>query len=679
MKARPGRNARGRWGMRRALALMIVAAAVPTGALALAPGANGATLYSNLSGGGADSSGTGEVNSTLQRIAQPFVATASGTASLVGFYGVSHFGQTATVSISIHSDSGDQPGAELATSASAVIDDDSEAVPTCRALTGVGGPPPALAAGQKYWAVFRTQTNPAIWSTARQGGSAPKFSSDSGASWAAAPGTWTARSLLVDDGQSCQPDINTIPSPNPDPNAELGDMYAKPGGTSFQTLSAANNGVAELSLTSGSFGGASPSMFTLLNGEPNGVPPGSAFTFPKTLGASAGGVIFMYIVCAPPPGTADGMYTATFTLTSNDPDEGSLTWPVWCIIDSTPPSLEFIQSPNGRNGWFVTNPAPLQIRGIDPESGNRVKHIFCTDNGEATLDWPKGSFAFFEIQPEGIHALSCQGTDAANNTSAPGAFTTTVKIDTTPPETTKGDVGPPAVSDLTGSEFSFAGSDALSGLSEFECRLDSGPYGLCTSPASRGPLGNGTHTFEVRARDGAGNYDPTPASWTWVVNAPAPRAADDAATATRGIPLDIDVLENDVAARGEPLHVVLDSSGTGMAGAISVAGSKVRYVPSKAFTGTDSFRYWAVNGNGVKSEAATVTVKANCTVPKMKRGASLRAVKGGLTAAACTPGKVRRTYSKKVSRGKLIKLRKKPGTVLEPAAPIEILLSKGPR
>jgi hypothetical protein len=64
------------------------------------------------------------------------------------------------------------------------------------------------------------------------------------------------------------------------------------------------------------------------------------------------------------------------------------------------------------------------------------------------------------------------------------------------------------------------------------------------------------------------------------------------------------------------------------------------------------------------SEPATVTVEvaaksgpgagpagAYCTVPKMKRGAKLRAVKQGLTAAGCKPGKVKRKYSEKVDRG----------------------------
>ena len=160
----------------------------------------------------------------------------------------------------------------------------------------------------------------------------------------------------------------------------------------------------------------------------------------------------------------------------------------------------------------------VQVRGVDPESGNRVKHIFCTDNGAATLDWPNGSVAPFEIRPDGTHALSCQATDVANNTSAPGANATTVKMDTTPPETTKGDVGPPAISGETAFSFSFTGSDATSGLGEFECRLDDGPYEVCASPASAAGVRDGTHTFSVRGRDVAGNYDPTSVQWAWEVD-----------------------------------------------------------------------------------------------------------------------------------------------------------------
>lgn len=596
--------------MRRALTLTLAAGAVATGALALAPGANAATLYSNLAGADSDSSGTGQLSGESYRLAQPFAASASGTARTVGFYGRSYLGQTANVSVSLYTDSGGSPGSLIATGAQATIDENSDIVPTCTALSGAFGEAlPALTAGQTYWAVFQTYNNNAFWSAASQGGLQPKASTNSGASWATT--TMAARSLLVDDAASCQPDIETNPQPSPNPNAELGDMYAKPGGTSFQTLQVSNRGVATLRLTGGSFSGQSPSspagMFTLLNGEPNAHPPGTAFTFPKDLGSSDVGTL-MYIVCAPPANTPDGLYTATFTLTSNDPDEASLSWPVWCLLDSTPPSIEFTQNPNGRNGWFVTRPAPFQARGVDPESGDRVKHIFCTDNGSPTLDWPNSSIASFEIDAEGAHEVDCQATDVANNTSDAGKYKTTVKVDTVPPETAKGD-GPPALSHAPSASFAFTGTDATSGVQEFECRLDGGPYEPCSSPAGRSGLGNGTHTFDVRARDTAGNYDPTPERWTWDVDVAPPEAADDQASATGDTPVDIDVVANDVDPFAVALHPVLGGASTEMGGAVSVVGSSVRYVAAAGFVGTDTFSYRAVNANGVTSAPATVTVQ----------------------------------------------------------------------
>ena len=119
--------------------------------LALAPAANGASLYSNLAGGGADSSGTGQVDLQTQRLAQPFVATASGTPRLAGFYGVSYLNAPATVSTSIYTNSGGQPGFAMYTGAQATIDDTSDGSPTCTVLTDAqpfGEPAGPLTAGQ---------------------------------------------------------------------------------------------------------------------------------------------------------------------------------------------------------------------------------------------------------------------------------------------------------------------------------------------------------------------------------------------------------------------------------------------------------------------------------------------------------------------------------------------------
>jgi subtilisin-like proprotein convertase family protein len=64
----------------------------------------------------------------------------------------------------------------------------------------------------------------------------------------------------------------------------------------------------------------------------------------------------------------------------------------------------------------------------------------------------------------------------------------------------------------------------------FECKLDAGDFAECASPRSYTGLADGLHTFSVRAVDGTGNVDTTPASYTWQVSAAAEGAGGGAAT-----------------------------------------------------------------------------------------------------------------------------------------------------
>ncbi len=94
--------------------------------------------------------------------------------------------------------------------------------------------------------------------------------------------------------------------------------------------------------------------------------------------------------------------------------------------------------------------------------------------------------------------------------------------DVTPPDT-QILTHPTNPSNSTDATFTFSGTDSVaSAVASFECDLDGSGFSTCTSPKTYSGLGQGSHTFQVRAKDGAGNIDPTPASYGWVVDAIAP-------------------------------------------------------------------------------------------------------------------------------------------------------------
>lgn len=81
------------------------------------------------------------------------------------------------------------------------------------------------------------------------------------------------------------------------------------------------------------------------------------------------------------------------------------------------------------------------------------------------------------------------------------------------PETTI-DSGPPDISREARPTFTFSSPDAGA---EFECSLDDGAFGPCSSPHTTSALSQGTYTFRVRAVDGD-DRDPTPAQRTFEID-----------------------------------------------------------------------------------------------------------------------------------------------------------------
>lgn len=87
------------------------------------------------------------------------------------------------------------------------------------------------------------------------------------------------------------------------------------------------------------------------------------------------------------------------------------------------------------------------------------------------------------------------------------ASTPTSPRDTTAPQTTI-KAGPSGKAGSHKATFKFKANEAGS---TFECKLDRKPWKGCRSPKAHKSLKHGKHVFKVRARDAAGNVDPSPA------------------------------------------------------------------------------------------------------------------------------------------------------------------------
>jgi hypothetical protein len=120
----------------------------------------------------------------------------------------------------------------------------------------------------------------------------------------------------------------------------------------------------------------------------------------------------------------------------------------------------------------------------------------------------------------GSHTFSVRAKDGAGNQDATPASRTWT-IDTSAPDTSIAS-GPSGLTNSASASFGFSATKAGS---TFECKLDAGAYGACTSPKAYSGLANGSHTFSVRAKDSTGNVDATPATRTWTIDRTAPNTS----------------------------------------------------------------------------------------------------------------------------------------------------------
>jgi hypothetical protein len=118
---------------------------------------------------------------------------------------------------------------------------------------------------------------------------------------------------------------------------------------------------------------------------------------------------------------------------------------------------------------------------------------------------------------DGAHTFEVRAIDPAGSAD-PSPATRSFTVDTSGPDTTI-DSGPSGPTSNATPVFSFSSGEPDT---SFECRIDGGAFAACASPHATEPLGDGEHTFEVRAVDATGNVDATPAARTISVDTTAP-------------------------------------------------------------------------------------------------------------------------------------------------------------
>jgi len=225
-------------------------------------------------------------------------------------------------------------------------------------------------------------------------------------------------------------------------------------------------------------------------------------------------------------GLADGQHTFRVQATDRAGNVGGIAARPW-TVDTVAPETTIDSAPAD----------PSEDRAPSFEfSANEAATFECMldDGGWAACSSPQG----YTGLTDGQHTFQVRATDRAGNGEAePASYTWTIEppADTTAPDTSL--TGQPAnPSNSATATFSFAGSDNQTPppMIAFQCRLDSqapGDFGPCSTPKTYSGLTEGSHTFDVRALDLAGNADPTPATFTWRVDTAAPQTTITAAPA----------------------------------------------------------------------------------------------------------------------------------------------------
>ncbi|MCY7302011.1 MAG: Ig-like domain-containing protein [Thermoleophilia bacterium] len=233
--------------------------------------------------------------------------------------------------------------------------------------------------------------------------------------------------------------------------------------------------------------GATSFRCSIDDAAPTGNCDGGTFT----ASALADGAHTFYVTAADSLGNTSGAASRAFT------------------VDNTPPPVPTITS--GPTG--TTN----DVTPAFAFNSSGATSFKCSiDDATPSIACNGGSFTPSPALGSGGHTFYVTAADSVGNTSA--AASQGFTVDTVPPDTT---ISPAVPATIASTNVSIAFSSA-DGTATFACKLDSGSFNPCTSPASLVGLADGSHTFAVQATDAAGNVDASPATASWIIDTTPP-------------------------------------------------------------------------------------------------------------------------------------------------------------
>lgn len=205
-----------------------------------------------------------------------------------------------------------------------------------------------------------------------------------------------------------------------------------------------------------------------------------------------------------------GDYTITVTNSGSAPTSGTVT-----VTDALPSGLA-TNVVASSNVWGCTGSTSTVM------TCTRTTALAAGDSSAITLTVGVASDA------QSVTNTASVSGGGETNTANDSASDPTTVIDATPPNTAI-TAHPSDPNNNASQSFSFSGDDGGggSGVASFECKLDAASFAACTSPQSYSGLSDGSHTFQVRAIDAAGNVDPSPASYSWTVDLLPPQTFID--------------------------------------------------------------------------------------------------------------------------------------------------------